>query len=60
MLPTVVWCNGCCSEDGIKIDPNFSRNHRILGVILWENNNPIGINLLKHAANLGDEMANPF
>lgn len=44
-------------EDGIKFDPNFSGNHRILGIILWENNNPRGINLLKHAANLGDEMA---
>lgn len=54
MLLTVVLCNGCCSEDGIKIDSNFSRNHRILGVILWENNNPRGINLLKHAVNLGD------
>jgi tetratricopeptide (TPR) repeat protein len=44
-------------EDGIKFDPNFSGNHRILGIILWENNNPRGISLLKHAANLGDEMA---
>jgi len=44
-------------EDGIKFDPNFAGNHRILGIILWENNNPRGINLLKHAANLGDEMS---
>jgi tetratricopeptide (TPR) repeat protein len=45
------------SEDGIKFDPNFAGNYRILGIILWENNNPRGIKLLKQAASLGDEMA---
>jgi tetratricopeptide (TPR) repeat protein len=49
-----------CCEDGIKFDPNYSGNHRILGIILWENNNERGISLLKYAANLGDEMAKSF
>jgi tetratricopeptide (TPR) repeat protein len=44
-------------EDGIKFDPKFSGNYRILGIIRWENGDPRGIDLIRHAANLGDEMA---
>jgi tetratricopeptide (TPR) repeat protein len=45
------------SEDGIKFDPNFSGNYRILGTILLSYDNAKGIRLLKQAASLGDEMA---
>lgn len=45
------------SEDGIKFDPNFSGNYRVLGTILLSYDNLKGIKLLKQAANLGDEMA---
>ena len=45
------------SEDGIKFDPNFAGNYRILGTILLDYDNLKGIKLLKQAASLGDEMA---
>jgi tetratricopeptide (TPR) repeat protein len=45
------------SEDGIKFDPNFAGNYRILGIILLDYDNLKGIKLLKQAASLGDEMA---
>ena len=45
------------SEDGIKFDPNFAGNYRILGTILLDYDNSKGIKLLKQAASLGDEMA---
>lgn len=45
------------SEDGIKFDPNFAGNYRILGTILLDYDNTKGIKLLKQAASLGDEMA---
>jgi tetratricopeptide (TPR) repeat protein len=45
------------SEAGIKFDPYFSGNYRILGTILLAYDNTRAIKLLKHAASLGDEMA---
>lgn len=45
------------SEDGIKFDPNFAGNYRILGTILLEYDITRGIKLLKQAADLGDEIA---
>ena len=45
------------SEAGIKTDPNFAGNYRILGAILLEYDITRGIKLLKQAVDLGDEMA---
>jgi tetratricopeptide (TPR) repeat protein len=45
------------SEEGIKIDPNFAGNYRILGIILLDYDKLKGIKLLKQAVSLGDEMA---
>jgi len=46
------------SETGIKFDPNFAGNYRILGTILLDTTDYTeGIKLLKKAVSLGDEMA---
>lgn len=45
------------SELGIEFDPNFAGNYRILGIINLTFNRNKGINLLKKAKELGDNMA---
>ena len=46
-----------CSEEGIKYDPMFSGNYRILGTILLAYDKTKGIQLLTKAVSLGDSMA---
>ena len=45
------------SEMGIKFDPNFAGNYRILGIILLAYDRTRGVRLIKQAVSLGDEMA---